>query len=192
MVVLTLIFFFKKEIGMNLSGMSVQKLRKLASKANKLADDLSSQMPSYELALENGVVDRGYNTTANGYVNNYTGKAIIRMDDGSLWMAVGRRARGDAAVISRNGFIEFLRICDGDHVVVCSPGYEWTDSRGFGFRSKSDDFHNNNTHRASDEELLMLKPEHIPELIKEGEYELPLQPGPNDTYGRKTLGFMIR
>lgn len=93
---------------MNLSGLSKQELRKLSKKAASLADDLEKKEPSYELALENGIMDCGYNTTANGYVSSYGGEAEIIMDDGSKWKAIGHGPDGDAWSIYRQGYIEFI------------------------------------------------------------------------------------
>ena len=93
---------------MNLSGLSKQELRKVAKRASQLADDLKKKEPSYELALENGVADVGYNTTANGYVSSYSGEADIIMDDGSKWKAIGHGPDGDARSIYQQGYIEFI------------------------------------------------------------------------------------
>ena len=94
---------------MNLKGKSRQELMKLSKKAKKLAEDLKKEEPSYDLALENGVQDVSYNTTANGRVSSYKGKAIIEMDDGTVWKAVGKGPKGDAYSIMRQGRIEFYK-----------------------------------------------------------------------------------
>lgn len=95
---------------MNLKNMSSQELRELAKKANQLADDLKKEEPSYTLALENGIKDISYNTTANGYVSSYKGTATITMENGSTWKAIGHRPKGDAWSIYRQGYIEFTKI----------------------------------------------------------------------------------
>jgi len=96
---------------MNLSKMSKRQLRELSKKAADLANDLEKQEPTYALALESGVVDRGYNTTANGFVSSYSGEAIITMDDGGKWKAIGHGPTGgDAWTVGKQGYIEFIPI----------------------------------------------------------------------------------
>jgi len=96
---------------MDLSKMSKRQLRELAKKASALADDLEKEEPTYALALENGVVDCGYSTTANGFVSSYSGEAIITMDDGEKWKAIGHGPTGgDAWTVGKQGYIEFIPI----------------------------------------------------------------------------------
>lgn len=95
---------------MNLSNLSSVELKKIAKKALQLAADLEKQEPSYALALENGIKDCSYNTTANGYVYSYSGEAEVTMDNGRKWKAVGHRPDGDAWCIYRQGYIEFVPI----------------------------------------------------------------------------------
>ena len=92
----------------NLNKMSVQQLRELSERARKIANDLEEELPSYELALETGIEDNGYNTTANGYVSSYSGEVVITMADGRKFKAIGHRPRGDAWSIYRQGYIEFI------------------------------------------------------------------------------------
>lgn len=93
--------------------MSVQSLRQLAAKANQIAADLQKIEPSYAMALQAGIKDKGYSTVANGYVSDYSGEAIITMANGSRWKAIGRGPQGNAYTISRDGFIEFIPLAVG-------------------------------------------------------------------------------
>lgn len=92
----------------NLSGLSAVALQALAERASALAKDLRKGEPSYELALENGVEDRSYNTVRYGLVGSYRGEAVVTMANGRKWRCVGRGPRGDASHISAEGFIEFI------------------------------------------------------------------------------------
>ena len=92
----------------DLSGLSTQQLRELSKRATALANDLEKMEPSYSIALEHGIIDRGYKTTANGYVNSYRGECEFTMSDGRRWKAVGHSPDGDAWSIYRNGYIEFI------------------------------------------------------------------------------------
>ena len=100
----------QKEI--NLAGLSSVELEKLAKKAAKLAADLRAEEPSYSLALEAGIEDRSYSTVRYGRISRYSGEAEITMDDGSRWKAIGHGPRGTAEFVSREGYIEFLKIED--------------------------------------------------------------------------------
>jgi len=101
-------FVKRMEEKMNLSRLSKQELRKLSKKSASLANDLENKEPSYILALNNGIQDKGYNTTANGFVSSYSGEAEIIMDDGRKWKAIGHAPTGDAWSIHRQGYIEFI------------------------------------------------------------------------------------
>lgn len=90
-----------------LKNMSSKELIKLSKKAMNLAKDLEKDEPSYQLAIEHGIVDEGYNTTANGWVNSYSGMAEITMENGKRWKALGRRCGGDA-YYAIDGYIEFI------------------------------------------------------------------------------------
>ena len=96
----------------NLSGLSAVALQALAERASALAKDLRKEQPSYELALEAGVKDTGYPTVANGYVNRFSGEAVVTMADGRKWRCVGHGPRGDAIHISRDGYIEFIPLTE--------------------------------------------------------------------------------
>ena len=97
---------------MELKGMSVEQLRALAKRANRLAEDLEASQPSIALALEHGVEDVSYNTVRWGMTASYRGEAIIEMSDGSTWRAVGRRPTGCAEWVDRRGFVEFFKLDD--------------------------------------------------------------------------------
>ena len=96
----------------DLTKMSADALETLARRASALAEDMKAKQPSYALAIEAGVRDRSYNTVANGYVNSYSGEAIVRMDDGKRWRCVGHRPKGSAFCVTKRGFIEFIPLGD--------------------------------------------------------------------------------
>lgn len=93
---------------MNLSNMSADELEALSKKSAALAADLRKAEPSYALALRAGIRDLGYSTVANGYVSKFAGEAVIELDNGTKWKAIGHGPKGDAYSISRHGFIEFI------------------------------------------------------------------------------------
>ena len=95
---------------MNLNGLSANALDELAKKATSLARDLRSKQPSIDLALECGVRDRSYPTVANGWVRDYSGEATIVMEDGSVWRAVGHGPNGNAAIVTKHGWVEFIPV----------------------------------------------------------------------------------
>ncbi len=90
-----------------LKNKSPRQLEDIAASAIKLANDLKKEKPTYELALANGCVDKGYNTTANGWVASYGGEAIVEMANGKKWKCVGRGCTGDAWY-AYDGYIEFI------------------------------------------------------------------------------------
>ena len=98
-------------MAISLKGLSAQQLTKLSKKASALAKDLLAKVPSYSLALEHGVSDDSYNTTANGFITSYRGVAIIELADGSKWKAVGHPSTGDA-YYADDGYIEFIPLED--------------------------------------------------------------------------------
>lgn len=92
----------------NLSGMSAVQLDTLAAKAKSLAADLRKSQPTYDLALAAGVRDNSYGTVRWGRVASYSGEAVVTLEDGSRWRCVGRRPKGDAETVERQGYIEFI------------------------------------------------------------------------------------
>lgn len=90
-----------------LKNKSPRQLEDIAASAIKLANDLEKEKPTYKLALANGCVDNGYNTTANGWVESYGGEAIVEMANGKKWKCVGRGWTGDAWY-AYDGYIEFI------------------------------------------------------------------------------------
>ena len=90
-----------------LKNKSPRQLEDIATSAIKLANDLKKEKPTYELALANGCVDKGYNTTANGWVASYGGEAIVEMANGKKWKCVGHSETGDAWY-AYDGYIEFI------------------------------------------------------------------------------------
>ena len=94
-----------------IKGLSSVKLRELSKDLLKLAADLEAEEPSDKLAILHGIKDNGYNTTANGWIDNYSGECIVTMDNGSKWRCIGHWAGGDAwhAI---NGYIEKIKLSD--------------------------------------------------------------------------------
>lgn len=92
----------------DLSNMSAEALEELSKRAASLAADLRKEQPSYTVAIEHGILDRGYDTVRYGFVPSFGGEAIITMADGRRWKAIGHRPRGSAEHVSRNGWIEFV------------------------------------------------------------------------------------
>ena len=92
----------------DLSNMSATELRVLAKKAAELAEALAAERPRYALALANGVRDTSYNTVRWGRIPSFTGTAIIQMEDGRRWKAIGHEPTGTAEYVSRDGYIEFV------------------------------------------------------------------------------------
>jgi len=111
----------------DLSGMSADQLDVLVRRATSLSSDLRSKEPTYELALLNGIDDRSYRTVRWGTVPSYSGTAIIQMDDGKVWKAIGHKPRGTAEYISKYGYIEFILLSDMlDRVrsIIEAEGYD--------------------------------------------------------------------
>jgi hypothetical protein len=90
-----------------LKSKSARELKDIAEAATQLANDLEKTQPTYELALANGCIDKGYNTTANGWVESYGGEAIVQMASGKKWKCVGRGCTGNAWY-AYDGYIEFI------------------------------------------------------------------------------------
>ena len=59
---------------MDLSKKSVEELNNISKICLEIARDLKKEVPSYFLAVENGIRDNGYDTTANGWGSSYTFK----------------------------------------------------------------------------------------------------------------------
>ena len=93
---------------MDLSKKSAEQLNTLAKRATSLAQDLQKREPSYELAIENGIRDKSYSTVRYGRVPSYAGEVEITMSDGSRWRAIGHGPTGNAHVVTRDGYIEFI------------------------------------------------------------------------------------
>ena len=93
-----------------LKNKSSEELNDIAKKATSLSKDLKKEQPSYALALQNGIKDHSYNTTANGLVEAYSGSAIIEMENGQKWKAIGHGPKGNAYYVDREGYIEFIKL----------------------------------------------------------------------------------
>ena len=99
----------KMDFAQEMLGMSVEGLRALAKLANRTADDLSKEIPSYELALAAGIEDRSYQSVRNGWIPSYGGQAEVTLANGKKFRCVGHRNHGgDAYTAHPNGFIEFI------------------------------------------------------------------------------------
>lgn len=92
-----------------IKGLSSRQLREIADDMLRLANDLEKEEPSDELAVLHGVKDKGYNTTANGWIDNYEGECTLTMGDGSVWKCIGHWAGGDAWHATQ-GWIEKIKI----------------------------------------------------------------------------------
>ena len=92
---------------MDLFKKSVEELNDISKMCLQIARDLKKEIPSYFLAVENGVIDNGYDTTANGWVSSYGGTAIVKLDNGKEFRCIGHRAGGNAYYAS-DGYIEFI------------------------------------------------------------------------------------
>jgi len=90
-----------------LAGLSKEALRELAEKALKLAEDLEREEPSEALALANGVKDGSYNIWDGTRYAYYSGEAVIEMDNGKKWKAIGHGTVGDPYYVYKEGWIEF-------------------------------------------------------------------------------------
>lgn len=89
---------------------SANHLSELGKALLKLSEKMLEEQPSKQEALAAGIEDRGYNTVRHGYVSSYRGIAIIQKEDGRKFRCIGHEPEGDAEVIMRNGFIEFVEI----------------------------------------------------------------------------------
>ena len=63
----------------------------------------------YEAALKGGIENRGYSTTANGYVDRFIGKCLVTVD-GVSYEAIGIPSDGDAWSIYRASYIKFVEV----------------------------------------------------------------------------------
>jgi len=88
--------------------MSSTALTELSRRAAAIAADLKKNEPSTMLALEAGIIDTSYDTTACGRVASYRGTAVVTMDDGTKWRCVGHTPQGNAYSVTRDGYIEYL------------------------------------------------------------------------------------
>ena len=81
--------------------------------------------PSYSDAIKQGIEDRSYRTVRRGTVPSYSGTAIIQMDDGRVWKAIGHPPKGTPELLSRNGYIKFILLSlDRIRSVIEAEGYD--------------------------------------------------------------------
>jgi hypothetical protein len=69
-------------------------------------------IPLRKQALENGVVDKSYDTVRYGRVNSYQGEAIVTDANGKQYKAIGHKVRGSAGDIYSYGSIEIIPLSD--------------------------------------------------------------------------------
>lgn len=94
---------------MNLNGMSVNELLCLSIRAGQLAMDLRQDYPSYALALEAGIKDKSYRDEIYGLVKSYSGRAVITMENGKKYKAIGRGpVKVEGSDGGLDGYIEFI------------------------------------------------------------------------------------
>lgn len=94
----------------DLTTLSTTELDTLAERASARAKALRAKAPSISLALQAGVRDTSYSTPRWGYIESYSGTAVITMADGSQWEATGYGPSGNAHVVTRDGGITFRQI----------------------------------------------------------------------------------
>ncbi len=85
---------------------SSDELAELIPKLERRRKDLMRSEPSIELAWEAGVEDCSYDTLT-GRVRQYSGEAVIELEDGSRWLAIGHKSVGTPSCLYRHGFVEF-------------------------------------------------------------------------------------
>jgi len=95
-----------------LSEMTIRELETLAKQAAYIARELEKEAPSYDLALEYGIVENSYKTVRCGMVSSYSGKVEIAMGNGSKWIATGHSPRGGSDYVESDGYIDFKKISD--------------------------------------------------------------------------------
>lgn len=93
-----------------LAGKSPSELREIAEKAIKMANDLEQEAPSNLLAIEAGISDNSYKTVRWGWIPSYSGTAIVTMANGTKWKCIGHKPRGCASYVSKNGYIEKIKL----------------------------------------------------------------------------------
>ena len=77
----------------------------------RLALLASIRTEMYELALQNGVEDNSYHTVCYGGVPSYCGSGKITFR-GKTFIVTGFASRGNALILTRDGYIEF-KIAEG-------------------------------------------------------------------------------
>lgn len=78
---------------MNINLLSIGELRRLSEQAGRLATEMEAEKPSYDLARQQGVINSAWKTPASmGWQDDFHGDAVIPMENGSVWHAVGRKS----------------------------------------------------------------------------------------------------
>ena len=70
--------------------------------------EVKPTLPTLTECLEAGIRDRSYNTMRNGRVRSFSGQVEINKD-GVIWVCVGHGPKGNAYVVTRQGYIEVRR-----------------------------------------------------------------------------------
>lgn len=98
----------KTKLTAEMMALSASALRDLAAALTTRAKDLEAQQPTLALALAAGVRDNSYETHRWGRVADYSGEGIVTMADGRRWRCIGHGPTGNAELISRRGYVEFI------------------------------------------------------------------------------------
>lgn len=104
----------KRNLNSRLNGLRSTQLRVLAKQALRMAKMLEDQAPSYQLAIDSGIIDESYHTPSCGWIAKYSGEAIITMDNGAEWKAVGVPPSGKGCPYNyKDGYISFHKLSIG-------------------------------------------------------------------------------
>ena len=91
-----------------MKALSPTALRALAKILVERASALEAEQPSAALAIAAGVRDTSYGTVRYGTITSYSGEGIVKMADGRRWKCVGHGPSGNAEVVTRRGYIEYI------------------------------------------------------------------------------------
>ena len=96
----------------NLKGLSSIKLRELAYKANRMAEELELEEPSEEMALLNGIIKKDFKPDYGEVVASYSGDVTF-IYKGRKWNAIGHGPSGNDYIVTAAGYIEYIPLdCD--------------------------------------------------------------------------------
>jgi photosystem II stability/assembly factor-like uncharacterized protein len=108
-----------------LINLKANQLQLLAMFCNQLSDDLRKDKPSYRLAILNGITDFSYNTDTDPpiHVASYSGTALVKLDNGSIWKCRGHfacRKSVEQTTVIEQGYIDFALLEDPNN--LCNQG----------------------------------------------------------------------